>query len=294
MGGDGPRSSWGGVEPLRRGFPRGRLSNLYYWTLTTSRTRFVALLLGVFLVLNLLFALAYMAGGGVENARPGSLLDAFFFSVQTMATIGYGKMAPVGVVANFLVTAEAAVALFGVGVAAGLIFARITRPDAGIRFSRQAVITRFDGRPTLMFRLANQRSDQISEARIHVVLVREETSAEGYSYRRLRDLPLIRSYTPVFELSWSVLHVIDEASPLFGCSPEALAECQATLTVLFSGHHESYREDVHVRHLYEARDIAWNVHFADIFCTLPDGRRALDYGRFDEVVAERQLNPPPP
>ena len=122
---------------VRRAHPR----DLYHWLLTTSRSRFAILLIGGYLGLNVLFALAYLAcGSGIENARPGSFGDAFFFSVQTMATIGYGRMVPVSVAANLLVTAEAGIGLFGIAVAAGLMFARFTRASAGVRFSRSMVV----------------------------------------------------------------------------------------------------------------------------------------------------------
>jgi inward rectifier potassium channel len=264
-----------------------RSRDLYYRLLTVPLTGLVALLVAVFLLLNVLFAFAYLAcGESIEHARPGSFADAFFFSVQTMATIGYGQMSPVGIVANLLVTAEAALGLFGVGMAAALMFARFTRPTAGIMFSRNMVVTRFDGQPTLMFRLANERSEQINEARVHVVLLRDETTEEGLHFRRLLDLDLRRSFTPVFGLSWSVMHVIDETSPLFGYSARDLIENGAHIMVLFSGHHDAFQQEVHARHAYHATDIVWNSHFADLFCRLPDGSEVLDPSHFNELVPE--------
>lgn len=281
------RAAFGGDEVVRLSVERFPLHDLYHWLLTTSRLYFGIWLAGIYLGLNLVFALAYLAvGDGIENARPGSFIDAFFFSVQTMATIGYGKLVPTGVAANLLVTVEAAVGLFGIAVAAGLVFARFTRPTAGVVFSRNMVVSTLDGKLTLMFRLANARDDQIHEARVHVVLVRQERSVEGLEYRRLRDLSLERGLTPVFGLSWTVMHVIDEASPLFGCTTADMAASNAAFTVLFSGHHEAFQQQVHARHAYQAADVAWNCRFADIFRTLPDGRQAIDFSCFDELVRE--------
>lgn len=268
--------------------PRGSaFRDFYHWLLTTSRLHFTIWLLASYFALNAIFALAYLAtGDGIENARPGSFTDAFFFSVQTMATIGYGKLVPQGIAANVLVTFEAGIGLFGIALAAGLIFARFTRPAAGVIFSRAMVVSRFEGQPALMLRMANQRDDQIHEARLHVVLVEDEISREGHYYRRLKDLPLMRSLTPVFGLSWTAMHLIDEASPLYGRSAADLEVTKAVFIALFSGHHEAFQQQVHVRYVYQAADIAWNMRFADIFRTLPDGRRGIDYSCFDEVIPE--------
>ena len=200
-----------------------------------------------------------------------------------MATIGYGKMVPVSLSANLLVTAEAGVGLFGVAVAAGLMFARFTRVDPGIRFSRAMVVDSHDGRPTLMFRLANERVDTVHEARIHLVLAIDMISAEGRQHRRLLDIAPVRSFTPVFGLTWTVMHVIDEASPLFGLDPRQQERAGTAITVLFSGHHDGLQQTVRARYTYGFGDIQWGYRLTDVLRTLPDGRRAIDYDRFDEV-----------
>ena len=259
------------------------LHDLYHWLLTTGRWNFAALLLGGYLGINILFALAYMVCGGIENMAKGSLSDAFFFSVQTMATIGYGRMVPVGLGANLLVTAEAGIGLFGIAVAASLMFARFTRPTAGVRFSIHAVVQRFDGKPTLMFRIANERVARINEAYIYLVLARQEKTAEGHVIRRLRDLETLRSFTPVFELTWTVMHVIDEKSPLFGCTPDSLQQSETSLAVVFTGHHEGFQSQVHARHTYDCDHITWDHRFADLI-QRDEGKVILDYSSFDELV----------
>jgi inward rectifier potassium channel len=261
-----------------------RLHDLYHWLLTTNRASFGATILCAYLGANTLFALAYMACGGIENVRPGSFLDAFFFSVQTMATIGYGRMVPISTAANLLVTAEAGIGIFGIAVAASLLFARFTRPTAGVRFSSHAVVARFDGKPTLMFRLANERVARINAANVYLVLARQEVTAEGQTIRRLRDLESIRSFTPVFELSWTVMHVIDEKSPLFGCTPQSLADSETSLAVVFTGHHEGFQQQVHARHTYDYERITWDHRFADLITRGEDGQVTVDYSHFDELV----------
>jgi len=278
------KGAFGAVVHLRNVDGIGRLSDLYYWLLTTSRVNFVASILAAYLGTNALFALAYMGAGGVENMRPFIFSDAFFFSVQTMATIGYGRMVPVSSLANILVTMEAGLGLFGMAVAASLLFARFTRATAGVRFSRNAVITQFDGKPTLMFRIANQRETRINEAQIYLVVARQQDTAEGHSYRRLADLVPVRSFNPIFELSWTVMHVIDEESPLYGVTPHDMEESVVAISVVFSGHHEGFQQRVHARHTYTQPLIEWDRRFADMITRDEDGSVVIDYALFDELL----------
>jgi len=278
------KGAFGTVIHLRNVDGIGRLSDLYYWLLTTSRVNFVASILAAYLGTNALFAMAYMGAGGVENMRPFVFSDAFFFSVQTMATIGYGRMVPVTSLANVLVTLEAGMGLFGMAVAASLLFARFTRATAGVRFSSNAVITQFDGKPTLMFRIANQRETRIHEAQIYLVVARQQNTAEGHSYRRLADLQPVRSFNPIFELSWTVMHVIDEESPLYGVTPHDMEQSVVAISVVFSGHHEGFQQRVHARHTYTQSLIEWDHRFADMITRDEDGAIVIDYALFDELV----------
>lgn len=257
----------------------------YHLMLTLPWSSFLALTVLGYLVANALFALAYLAGGdGIENARPGNFFDAFFFSVQTMASIGYGAMHPRSDYANAVVTIEALTGLMGLAMGTGLMFARFSRPTARVTFSRVAVITPYEGVPTLMFRAANQRRNQILEAQIRVGLGRDEVSVEGQSMRRVYDLNLIRSQNPLFSLSWTAMHPINEQSPLYGVTPESLDEAEASLVVTLSGLDETVSQIIHARHTYVSRDILWNMRFVDIISKTKDGNRFVDYSRFHDVV----------
>ncbi len=278
------RGAFGNTVHMRNADGIGRLSDLYYWLLTTSRINFVASILIAYLGVNAVFALAYMGVGGIENARAFNFTDAFFFSVQTMATIGYGRMVPISALANLLVTAEAGMGLFGMAVAASLLFARFTRATAGVRFTHNAVITLFDGKPTLMFRIANQREARIHEAQINMVVARQTDTAEGHAYRRLADLKPVRSLNPIFELSWMVMHVIDEDSPLWGVTPQDMEESVVAVSVVFSGHHEGFQQRVHARHTYTQSLIEWDRRFADIISRDEDGSLVVDYALFDTLL----------
>jgi len=260
------------------------LSDLYYWLLTTSRSCFAGAILGAYLGMNGVFALGYMMVGGIENVRPWNFPDAFFFSVQTMATIGYGRMVPISNMANILVTAEAGLGLFGMAVAASLLFARFTRATAGVRFSKSAVITMFDGKPTFMFRIANKRESRINEAQVYMVVAQQRHTAEGYDYRRLFDLKPVRSFSPVFELSWTVMHVIDEESPFYGVTPLDMEDTLLAVSVVFSGNHEGFQQRVHARFTYTQAMIVWDRRFADLFVRGDDGNVIIDYAKFDELL----------
>lgn len=186
------------AEGVRRvGAARLNRRDVYHQMLTMPWTWFFAVQAAVYLLFNVVFAVFYLAApGSVTNAKPGSFADAFFFSVQTMATIGYGVMAPATLYANILVTVEALLGMASFAVAAGLIFARFSRPTARVLFSRVAVVTPFNGVPTLMFRCANERRNQIFEAQVHVDFARQETSAEGLELRRSYELTLQRDRNP--------------------------------------------------------------------------------------------------
>lgn len=258
----------------------------YHMVLTLPWLGFLTLIALSYLGTNALFALFYLAGGDcIANAQPGSFLDAFFFSVQTLASIGYGAMYPKTVYANVIVTIEAMFGLVGISVLTGLAFARFSRPTARVLFSRVAVITAYEGAPTLIFRTANKRRNQILEAQLRVYLMRDEITAEGQLMRRIHDLNLLRNQSPSFMLSWSAMHTIDQFSPLYGVSAESLAQTNTTIIVSLSGIDETVTQVVHARHTYAAQDILWNYRFVDIIHPTPEGHRYIDYMHFHDVVS---------
>ena len=238
----------------------------------------------VYLATNLIFAFAYIAcgDGAITNARPGSLLDVFFFSVQTMATIGYGRMTPFGSWPNAIVTFEAFFGIVYSALTTGLAFARFTRPTAGIRFSKVAVVGKHDGIKTLKFRVANDRSSHIVEAQLRLWLIAESMTSEGERYRRSVELQLHRSESPVFSLTWTAMHSIDEISPLQEYLGKTTVERQWHLLITFTGYHESLANQVYARHVYLPKDVQQNATFVDIVTVLPDGDRIIDLTNFEK------------
>jgi inward rectifier potassium channel len=264
---------------------RGPFDDLYHHLLTVTWPRLVAFIAFFYLASNAVFALAYLLGqGSIENARPGSFVDAFFFSVQTMATIGFGVMAPATFYANVMVTIEALLGMASVAVAAGLIFARFSQPTARVLFSNVAVVTPFNGVPTLMFRCANERRNQIFEAQVHVDFARQETSAEGMDLRRSYELDLARNRNPQFSLSWTVMHPIDAESPLYGIDPDLLAGQEASIVVTLTGIDETISQRVFARTAYRADEILWGRKFVEILSETENGDTLVDYRRFHDTV----------
>ncbi len=257
----------------------------YHLILTIPWQGFAASIIGAYLGTNVIFALLYLAGGDcVANAAPGAFWDRFFFSVQTLGSIGYGAMFPKTVYANAIVTIESMSSLIGIAMLTGLAFARFSNPTARVAFSEVATIAPHESVPTLSFRMANRRSNQILEAQLKVYLMRDEVTPEGQYIRRIHDLPLVRNQSPSFALSWMALHPIDESSPLYGMTPEALVETNSTLVVTLSGVDETVTQMMYARHAYAPQDILWNYRFVDLVYKAPDGDRYLDYKHFHDVM----------
>ncbi len=276
------------------GLKRERFGDVYHWLMTLSWSRFLLLWVGVYLGVIALFAvLFWLQPGGVAQARRWSLPDNFFFSVQTLGTIGYGDMWPKTIYANVLVTVEAFASLALTAVGTGLIFSRVSRPTARVMFSRCAVVTCRDGRPNLMFRAGNIRNNQILEADVSVTLATRRFSREGVEYRGFVDLKMVRSHSPLFGLTWSMMHVVDEESPLHGATRESLEAALAEIVIVLSGVDDTFAQRIHARHSYLPHEIVWGKRMADIILTDEDGGRYLDYGRFHDLVEVTQTDAPP-
>ncbi|MBY0400416.1 ATP-sensitive inward rectifier potassium channel 10 [Myxococcota bacterium] len=251
-----------------------------------SWTRLFGLAVVIYAALNVGFAGLYLLGGDcISNAEPGSFVDALSFSVQTLATIGYGVMAPTTVYAHLLVAIEALCGVLSFAMITGIVFAKFSRPTARVLFSDVACVGSHDGRRVLMFRMANERSgSRVVEARVRVTLTKDETTSEGVFMRRFHDLGLVREWTPIFALTWTAMHVIDETSPLFGLDPESLHRVQAEIVVSFSGLDEHLSQPVHARHSYVATEIRFDARFADVMSFDDDGSRVFDLDRFHQTL----------
>jgi inward rectifier potassium channel len=269
----------------RRGLPRSVgaafAKDAYHFLRTASWTRITLLFGALFLAVNLVFAaILYLGRADVMNAH--GFADDYWFSVQTLATIGYGYLAPNDALANVVVTVESFVGITLTALITGVFFARFATPYAKVIFSRVAIIGEHDGRRTLMFRMANARSTAIVEATCHVYVSRDEVLADGERMRRIYDLPLRRATSPIFSLSWLATHTIDEHSPLADITPDNLATTGLNVIVTFQGTDDRLAATVHTRFAYNAEDIVFDRRFADIFHVDPQsGRRYIDHDLFD-------------
>lgn len=275
-------------EIVRLGLEPHWSEDLYHRTLRLSWGPFLLMIAGAYLAVNLVFATLYFAqSGSITNARPGYFRDAFFFSVETFGTIGYGVLAPATDYANALMTIETLVGLTFVALTTGVMFARISRPTARVLFAKVAVVTSHEGVPSIMIRIGNERPNQILEAAVTLTLLREENSIEGRRMRRFYDLKLERDRTPTFGLSFTVMHKIDEKSPLFGHDAASLDAVGAELLMTVTGLDETSAQALHARYSYLPADIRFGESYLDIFGLMRDGRRAIDYGRFHMTEPDR-------
>jgi len=260
------------------------LRDAYHLVLRMRWSWLLALIAAFVLFINVLFACAYLAVGGVAGAQPGSLRDAFFFSVQTMGTIGYGALYPTSAAANAVVTAESIVSIIAVALVTGIVFSRFSQSTGQLVFSDRAVISPMNGVPTLAFRVGNDRASMVFEARVRAAIIRTEKTDEGVTFYRLADLVLSRDNSQALARSWTVMHPIDEKSPLHGATPDVLRAQEIELVVTIVGTDDTSLQPVHGRARYMTDDIVWGARLADVLSELPDGRLQLDIRKFDAIV----------
>jgi inward rectifier potassium channel len=266
---------------------RGFLASIspYHALLTMPWRTYFGLVIAAYAVTNLLFALGYhFCGPGaleVSGGRTASFLEAFFFSVQTLATIGYGRIAPVGMAANAIVTVESLVGLLGFALAAGILFARFSRPLADIVFSQHAIVAPYGDMRAFEFRIANRRTNEVLELAAQVLFSRLEGPER---IRRFYALSLERSKVVFFPLSWTVVHPIDGSSPMSGLTHRDLVDTEAEFLILLTGIDETFSQTVQARSSYKADEIVWNARFTDIYRRPRDGGTlSVDVGRIHEI-----------
>jgi len=273
----------------RKGDRTGLLQDFYHQILTKSFSFLLGWVAVLYLIINLVFACIYMlAPDGIEGSD-GSFLSSFFFSVQTIATVGYGAMYPTTPFTQVVAAIEALLGLLGLSMATGLMFAHFSRPTAHILFSKPVSICLYDGQKTLMFRIANRRNSHILEAQVQVAFIRNEMTNEGTRMRRFHNLSLIRSQSPLFVLSWTVMHPIDQDSPLFEQSLEDLESGDVMLIVSLTGLDETLGQTIHARHIYLVEDIEYDMRLTDIMSLGKDGLPVLDFNRFHDLEPEKYV-----
>jgi inward rectifier potassium channel len=274
----------GQIEFLKLNTETWEWRDAYQWMLALSWPQFSAFVGGVYVTLNCLFAFLFMLGGHcVAFMRPGSFRDAFFFSVQTLATVGYGHLYPLSLYGNILATIEIMSGLFLIAVMTGLIFVRFSRPIARIVFSRSVVIGPLNGKPTLMLRIGNLRHRQLVEAEFRILFNRDEPLVEGGDFRYFYNLKLQFDRLPTFPAALTLRHVIDEESPLYGMTRESFEAARVVLVASVVGIDPVIPASVQTQMDYTWRDIRFDERFVEIYTDHGDGRLTVDYGRLHDT-----------
>jgi inward rectifier potassium channel len=252
--------------------------------MTATWPAFIAGAALVFIAFNAVFAFFYWIGDQpIANVPGGAYIDYLYFSIETLSTAGYGDMHPQTHYGHFIATVELFTGIFSMSLMTGLIFARFSRPNARLLFADNPVISNHDGKPTLMVRLANERHNIIGNATAKLWLLKNVVTAEGGSFRRFYELPLLRSEHPALALSWTLYHIIDEDSPLYGQTAGDLDATSVSLAVVVSGYDVVAAQTVHARRSYNHNAILFGRSYVDILGTQDDGRLRLDYGRFHDT-----------
>jgi len=274
----------GEQEVITQGIARRVLQDLYHYFMTVGWPQVFGTIAAFFLVFDVLFGCLYhLVPGCIANLNPPGFLGAFFFSVETLATVGYGDMHPQSLYGHVVAMIEIFVGLMMLALITGLMFARFSRPRARFLFASSAVVRPIEGKLTLMFRAANARQNIVQEASARLRMLRDEVTEEGFHIRRISDLPLVRSQHPVFALGWTIMHIIDEGSPLRAETQESLRETAASFILSLSGTDETTGQVIMARAEYPSTAIRWNEAFRDILEVTEDGTLCIDYRKFDDV-----------
>jgi inward rectifier potassium channel len=243
----------------------------------------------IFIILNTVFAFLFWLGDNpIANVAPDLPLplSLFYFSIETLATVGYGDMHPQTDYGHFIATIEIFTGMCFLAVMTGLIFARFSRPRARFIFAENPVVAVHQRQPTLMIRVANARNNTISQATARLWFFRLEKTIEGHQFRRYHELLLDRREHPMFSLSWTVFHTIDETSPLYRMTEEDFIATEAAFALNVSGIDDSSAQHLYARALYSHRDIRWNHRYQDITSFSADGRMLIDYSKFHAVTPD--------
>lgn len=281
----------GSIEIVKRGAVRYDFSDPYHIAIDLSWKEFALAFLGLELGINIVFALLYLASPGcIANARPGSFSDAFFFSIETLATVGYGTMAPATFYGNAVAAVEMISGLVFTAIMTGLLFVRFSKPRSKILFADQAVITSHNGSPALMVRIANARMTLLTNASVRLGVVLLEESAEGHKFRLLHDLVLSNATLSMFPLTWTVMHEIDEKSPLADYDAERLKESDARLVLTIEARDYALGAAVHDMRIYTPDEVLFGMHYAEAVTIDDQMRPVADLSRLSLLEPD---GPPP-
>jgi inward rectifier potassium channel len=262
-----------------------------HMALTMSWPRFIGLFILLNIIINIVFALLYFAvPGSIANVSPGSLSDNFFFSLQTLATVGYGVMVPQTAYGHIVASCEIFCGMAFTAIMTGLVFVRFSRPRARIAYASHAVICRFNHRPTLMIRIGNRRQQRLTEVTARLSVLLNEKTAEGHFYRRMHDVKLMRARYPIFSLTWTLMHEIDEHSPFFKYGAEDFNKSSARLFLSIEARDPALEAHVYDTRDYGPEDILFGHYYADAVTIDASGRTIADLTRISWTEEEQKIS----
>ena len=276
--------SVGNFSLIKKGISRYDWADPYRIAVDLSWPQFIVGLVAVYVSVILAFGVLYtLVPGCVANARPGVLSDHFFFSLETLATVGYGYMYPATLYGHCVAAAEILTGLAFTAILTGLIFVRFSKPRAKFLFADHPVVTRHNGAPTLMLRIGNGRAAVLAEARVRISVLKSEISQEGASFRRTHELALVRSSLPVFPLTWTMMHEINAESPLAGLTAEAFMASDVRLFVSFEARDPTLAVVVHDLRSYGPGEILFGMRYIDVISVDENGQTTADMTKISAV-----------
>lgn len=268
--------------------------NTYYHLITMSWARFTAFILSGFVLLNCMFSLLYCTIGieYLNGTVPGSFFknftQAYFFSSQTLTTVGYGHVSPSGLLTNVVASFESFLGLLTFALISGLLYGRFSRPQAKVVFSEKMIVAPYQSGQGLMFRMGNARRSELIETEVQVLLAFNQRGEEGTLERKFYPLELEINKISFFSLSWTLVHPLNDKSPIFNFTPQDLMDANAEMMVLVKGTDETNQQQVHARHSYTAAEIVWNARFRPVIGRNEKGVPHLMTRRIGEYEAVPQ------
>ncbi len=271
-------------EIHKSGVERFDFRDPYYLAVTLSWPAFIFMSLLSLAAINVIFAALYaLRPGAIQNLPPGDVLRAFFFSLETLATVGYGEMAPATTYGHVVAAVEIVLGMAFTAIFTGILFVRFSRPQARILFADKVVVPIHNGVPTLMVRIANGRLTMLTHATARLAILALEISDEGHAFRRVQDLHLIRADLPVFPLTWTLMHVIDETSPLHGFGPAELDEHQIRIFLSVEARDAALGALVQDLGAFERQQVMFDMRCSDAVGIDASGRTIADLARLSLV-----------
>jgi inward rectifier potassium channel len=268
----------------KKGVARLDLRDRYHLAVSASWPVFVLAALTIVLGLNVVFALLYaLEPGAVANLATGDVLHGFFFSLETLATVGYGEMAPASLYGHIVASTEIVLGMTFIAIFTGILFVRFSRPQARILYPDHIVVTPHNSAPTLMVRIANGRLTMLTHVSASLTLMTDETTHEGRSFRHVHDLRLMRETMPIFPLTWTLMHVIDETSPLYGLSAEDLEARQARVFLTIEARDAAIGAQIQDVSGFTPQQIKFGMRYGDAVTADGPGSLVADISKLSEL-----------